>query len=165
MSKEQLKAVIGGGMLEDSAMSDTLAIALCTYFEKHMNRPDDDPEDDEKGWSKWVIEKCEEALDLIVADVTAWNQRPAQPASKAVSDAEAWLERNRKYGVTKPLYTASLKHITALIARCKDLNSRRNDLIDEYSLLRADNKAKAEQVAELKVQCDIYKHQRDTNLL
>lgn len=50
--------------------SDTLAIALCSYFEDHMERPEDDPIDDELGWGKWVIQKCDEALDLIVAEAT-----------------------------------------------------------------------------------------------
>lgn len=49
-------------------ISDTLAIALCSYFEDHMDRPEDDPTDDEYGWGKWVVKKCDEALDLITAE-------------------------------------------------------------------------------------------------
>lgn len=75
--KLKLKDVIGGSILENSQMADTLAIALCTYFEKHLECPEDDPVDDEKGWGVWVIGKTEEALGLIVVDIDAYFTRPA----------------------------------------------------------------------------------------
>ena len=51
---------------------DTLAIALCTYFSFHMDRPeeDEDTEDDSNYyWGDWVIEKTDESLRLIAEQI------------------------------------------------------------------------------------------------
>lgn len=75
MSKEKelnikIKRAIESCTVEDDYMADNIAIVLCTYFENHMNRPENDPKDDDKGWSKWVISKYEKAMKLIVKDIT-----------------------------------------------------------------------------------------------
>jgi hypothetical protein len=44
---------------------DNLAIALASYFDKHVDRPEDDPIDSEVGWGVWVMAKSNEALDII----------------------------------------------------------------------------------------------------
>ena len=49
-------------------MTDNLAIAICSYWEGHMDRPDDDKDDDE-GWSPWVRQQYEETMDRIVSAV------------------------------------------------------------------------------------------------
>lgn len=49
---------------------DNLAIALATYFEDHDDRPKDDPPSEEsESWGKWTIERTNDALDRIVAEV------------------------------------------------------------------------------------------------
>lgn len=75
--KITLRNIFGGLDIEkdDNQIHDNLAIALCTYFEKHMNRPKHDP-DTENGWGAWVEQKTNEALDLIVEAALA--QRKAE---------------------------------------------------------------------------------------
>lgn len=47
---------------------DNLAVALCSYFEAHLDRPDGDELDsDETGWGSWVIEQQEAAVKAIAA--------------------------------------------------------------------------------------------------
>ena len=67
-STKPLRSVIGGCLLEEDGIADTLAIALCSYFEGHMDRPKDDPET-ERGWGEWVERKANEAIDRVVAEV------------------------------------------------------------------------------------------------
>jgi len=62
---EQISSKLGNAFVEKDSMSDNLAIVLCTYFERHPCRPDDDKET-ENGWGKWVEQKTDTALDLII---------------------------------------------------------------------------------------------------
>jgi hypothetical protein len=70
---DTLRNRLGGLLVEDDnshGIPDTLAIALCSYFEDHVDRPDDDPIDDELGWGKWVVAKVEAAIDRLVAEAS-----------------------------------------------------------------------------------------------
>lgn len=67
--EDKLNEIIGGCLIEESTMSDLLVTVLCTYFEKHIDRPVDDPQDDEEGWGKWAIAKTDNAIKFIAEDV------------------------------------------------------------------------------------------------
>ena len=57
--------LIGMIEVEDDPTSDNLAVVLCTYFEQHMARPDDDEVDGDLGWSPWTRDEADEALRRI----------------------------------------------------------------------------------------------------
>jgi hypothetical protein len=69
-SKQQVRKRnnLAGIQLEMDWNGDNLIIALCSYFEGHMNCPDEEP-DDENGWKPWAVQKAYEALDMIVDEV------------------------------------------------------------------------------------------------
>lgn len=47
--------------------SDNLAIMLCSYFSDHLDRPDDDEEnEDNHHWGAWVLER-EKAMRRAIA--------------------------------------------------------------------------------------------------
>lgn len=53
------------GMSEGTG--DNLAVALASYFKEHPDRPIDDPPSEvSEFWSKWVVEKTDDALDRMV---------------------------------------------------------------------------------------------------
>lgn len=42
----------------DAAHCDNLAVMLCSYFSRHLDRPEEDEEtDDNHHWGAWVIER------------------------------------------------------------------------------------------------------------
>lgn len=50
--------------------SDNVAVALCSYFESHGARPDDDePEGDEQCWGPWVLEQRNRMLARVREEV------------------------------------------------------------------------------------------------
>ena len=53
---------------------DNLAIALVSYFERHMDCPDE-PNDPELGWKPWALAKCDAALDLIALHIKSVQRK------------------------------------------------------------------------------------------
>ena len=70
----KLRNELGGIQLEEGPNADNLAIALATYFDIHMDRPDPDPDTGDLGWGDWVIEKTNDALDKIVTELNLANR-------------------------------------------------------------------------------------------
>ena len=64
MDKQALRNAIGGMPIQGERMYDTVAIALCSYFSDHLERPEED-HDTEHGWGQWVEEKANKALDEL----------------------------------------------------------------------------------------------------
>lgn len=74
-TKEERRNLIGNIAIESGGWKDCLGIALVSYFERHEDRPEDDVCDEERaGWSKWALEKSNEALDLIADSVWPENK-------------------------------------------------------------------------------------------
>lgn len=93
MDRTKLRNLIAGCHVEKDGMPDNLAIALCSYFEDHLGRPDDDdPASDETGWGAWVSQKYEEAMDLITDEVLR-----AIEAETAEANAR-WIARIESVG-------------------------------------------------------------------
>lgn len=71
MDKDKLIDILKSSNVEPKwyPMSDNLAIALATYFENHMDRPDDDHIHDDLGWSEWVMTKTNEAIENIAEHI------------------------------------------------------------------------------------------------
>lgn len=65
--------------LYGSGNSDNLATVLVSYFEEHLDKPEDSPVDDDRGgWSKWALDKTDAALDRIAAQAAAWAEQKEQ---------------------------------------------------------------------------------------
>jgi len=60
---EEIRNKIGNLKISHNFMDDCLGIVLCEYFDSHLDRPDQEP--NETGWTDWVIEQTDIALDLI----------------------------------------------------------------------------------------------------
>ncbi len=84
---EETRSRIGGIPVEETPGSDNLGIALAAYFEKHLDRPKDDP-DDEHGWGVWVMQKTNAALDLIAAELLT-DGASAPPTAHCAGQAAA----------------------------------------------------------------------------
>ena len=55
--------------VDGETFADNLAIAICTYYDDHPKRPEDD-EDDDECWSPWVREQHDKIMDRIVDAAT-----------------------------------------------------------------------------------------------
>jgi hypothetical protein len=67
MVDHDLKHRIAWIRMGDSPDADNLAVAICTYFSNHPERPENDPDDDETGWGEWVNQQYERTMTRIMA--------------------------------------------------------------------------------------------------
>ena len=65
MTKVDLRNLIANIDAGDMVLADCVGIALTSYFEYHLDRPDDD-EIGEDGWSIWALRQTNYTLDAIV---------------------------------------------------------------------------------------------------
>lgn len=83
IDRQRLRNIIGSCDVEDVPdLTDNIAIALCTYFSAHMDRPDPDPES-ESGWGEWVTTKTNAALSLLASAVLKEVERTTNQPSAA----------------------------------------------------------------------------------
>jgi hypothetical protein len=83
--RQEARSKIGGILIEKhSGVQDNLAIALCSYFSSHMDRPESDPET-EHGWGAWVEQKANDALDLIVSELLPNAEVTGAPTTAATT--------------------------------------------------------------------------------
>lgn len=75
MIAEEWANEIGGMCVEDIFDSDNLTIVLASYFERHIDHPEDDDIDNDLGWSDWVIKKTNEALKLLGEQTVQYAKR------------------------------------------------------------------------------------------
>lgn len=99
--KTQLRNRIGS---MDVAGGDNLAIVLASYFDRHMDRPDDDETDTELGWGVWVLKQANKVLDELadfasvqqaIPTVKALTER-VQAADRRIAEQDAELATLRK---------------------------------------------------------------------
>jgi hypothetical protein len=89
IDRQRLRNIIGSCDVEDVPdLTDNIAIALCTYFSAHMDRPDPDPES-ESGWGEWVTTKTNAALSLLASAVLKEVERTTNQPSAATENPEA----------------------------------------------------------------------------
>jgi hypothetical protein len=78
IDRQRVRNAISGTLVEHGpvhAVFDNLAIALCTYFDEHPNRPDEET-DEELHWTPWVLSKTNAALDAITDAVMKLLPQP-----------------------------------------------------------------------------------------
>lgn len=70
MDRQRLRILLGGADMSTPGekFSDNLAIALCTYYEHHHARPENDPEG-EHGWGEWVEARVNDVLSRLTDQV------------------------------------------------------------------------------------------------
>ncbi|CAB4130389.1 hypothetical protein UFOVP119_13 [uncultured Caudovirales phage] len=63
---ERMRRIIGSAPMDSRPGADNLAIALCVYFEHHIDRPRNDASTDDHPWGEWVEQQANRVLDELV---------------------------------------------------------------------------------------------------
>jgi hypothetical protein len=120
-----MRHAIASVNIESDATGDNLAIALCTYFEDHLDCPDEE-EDDECGWKPWVSRMCDRALDRIAQAAAEAHPRPA--ASAQEQDAEEMAKHlAEKHGIAYPVELGGLASWILAVVGARNQTIRERD--------------------------------------
>ena len=69
---DRLRSELGWFPMDADGKGDNLGIAIASYFERHEDRPDDDPDDpDCTGWGVWVLDRAREFEMRLAAFVAS----------------------------------------------------------------------------------------------
>lgn len=60
---------VDAGDCDPLESTDNVAIALASYFSRHLRRPGDDPDDPDSGWGEWVLQQTYATLDAMATTV------------------------------------------------------------------------------------------------
>lgn len=88
----QVRNAIGSHQLDDEPMADSLAIALCTCFEGHMDRPVPDPQT-ENGWGQWAEAHADRVMDELADLAFREVRRAVETDDKRDAERYRWLRR------------------------------------------------------------------------
>lgn len=69
VTKQEIIHILNSLDVENGGFSDNLSIVLATYFEEHLDRPEDDIEHPEFGWGNWTIKKTDEAFEYMAEQI------------------------------------------------------------------------------------------------
>lgn len=86
----RLRRVLGCHMLGDSTWHDNLAVALCTYFDRHSDCPDE-PVSEDFGWKPWVIAQSNRVIDELAAIASLEAARAAPLYAAAPAQPTVWV--------------------------------------------------------------------------
>lgn len=65
MTNKDVGNIIANINMEDSYWSDNIGVALLSYFERHIDCPDDDKIDEDTGYSIWAMKQTDKVLERI----------------------------------------------------------------------------------------------------
>lgn len=69
VDKQDLISILNTLDIESKTYGDNLAIVLASYFEEHLERPENDPIDEEYGWGEWTIKQTEDTIELMADQI------------------------------------------------------------------------------------------------
>jgi hypothetical protein len=127
--RKELIGAIASIEMEDKFGADNFATCIASYFESHIDCPDE-PIDDELGWKPWAMKKTDFVLNSIADEVDKELKKQ-------------WREGYRE-GIS-----VNEKAIAEMESERKEFISECQRLIHEANFEKQKNESKDKQIAEL----------------